>query len=163
MKTADIWDAYGETENDSAVRVLDPGFLDFGGVTAFSGPAQTVKVFEDNLLVRQLLESPGEGKVLMVDGGGSLRCALVGDQLALLAIENGWSGLVVSGCIRDSAEIASMPIGIKALGTNPRKSAKRGHGVTGIPVEIGGVVIAPGNWIYADADGVLVSTGPLQQ
>jgi regulator of ribonuclease activity A len=143
------------------LRVLDPIFRDYGGVTAFSGPVATVKVHEDNVLVREALSSPGDGRVLVVDGGASLRYALVGDQLAQLAIDNGWRGIVVSGCIRDAEEMGAMPIGVKALATNPRKSVKRGQGVSGETVEIAGVTVAPGDWLYADRDGVIVAAQPL--
>ncbi len=141
--------------------MLDPIFRDYGGVTAFSGPVATVKVHEDNVLVREALSSPGDGRVLVVDGGASLRYALVGDQLAQLAIDNGWRGIVVSGCIRDAEEMGAMPIGVKALATNPRKSVKRGQGVSGETVEIAGVTVAPGDWLYADRDGVIVAAQPL--
>jgi regulator of ribonuclease activity A len=163
MKTADVWDAFGETDQPGNIRVMAPVFHDFGGIPEFSGPAITIKVFEDNVLVRRALEAPGYGGVLVVDGGGSLRCALVGDQLAGLAMDNGWVGLVISGCIRDSADIAGMAIGVKALGTHPRKSVKRGHGVGDVPVEVGGVTVNPGDWIYADADGIIVSPEKLPE
>jgi len=157
-KTADLWDEFGDPpRGDLNLRVMDPIFRDYGGVSAFAGPVATVKVHEDNVLVRTALSTAGEGRVLVVDGGGSLRYALVGDQLARLAIDNGWVGIVVAGCIRDAVEIGTMPIGVKALATNPRKSIKRGQGVTDETIEVAGVTVTPGDWLYADSDGVLVS------
>ena len=150
--TADLYDAH-----ENSFQVAEPIFRDYGGRLAFCGPAWTLRVYEDNSLVRQALEQPGEGRVLVVDGGGSLRCALVGDMLAKLAIDNGWAGLWVNGCVRDSQVLAAMPIGIKALATNPRKSVKRGEGESQVPVSLAGVTIAPGNYVYADTDGVLVA------
>ncbi len=150
--TADLWDAH-----EGKLQVLEPLFADFGAVEAFHGPVSTVKVHEDNVLVRAALEEPGAGRVLVVDGGGSLRCALVGDRLAALAAEKGWAGLVVYGCIRDSALIAEIEVGVKALATNPKKSVKKGAGDRDIPVTFGGVTFRPGAWLYADRDGVVVS------
>jgi regulator of ribonuclease activity A len=121
----------------------------------------TVKVFEDNSLVRSALEESGEGRILVVDGGGSMRCALLGDQLAELAEENDWAGVIVNGCIRDSAAIAEIPIGVKAIGVHPLKSVKRGVGERDIPVRFAGVTFLPGHYIYADEDGLLVSEKPL--
>ena len=157
--TADLYDEYSE-----AVRVVEPIFQSYGAKTIFGGPVVTLKLFEDNSLVRELLSEPGEDRVLVVDGAGSLRCALVGDKLARLAVENNWAGLVVYGCIRDSHEIASINIGIKALNTNPRKSVKRGVGERAVTLAFGGVTIEPGDFIYCDSDGVLVASevlGPL--
>ncbi|HTT09039.1 MAG TPA: ribonuclease E activity regulator RraA [Gammaproteobacteria bacterium] len=150
--TPDLYDAH-----EKEVRVAEPLFRDYGGAACFHGPAATVKVFEDNSLVRAALEEPGKGRVLVVDGGGSLRCALVGDQLALLAKKNGWAGIIVHGCIRDSAEIGRINIGVKALNTNPRKSVKKGAGERNVPVTFAGVTFAPGAHVYADEDGVLLS------
>lgn len=131
-------------------------FRDFGGQTTFFGPIATVKVHEDNALVRQALEEPGRGRVLVVDGGGSLRCALVGDRLAALALDNGWTGIIVNGCIRDSAAIAEIAVGVKALATHPQKSIKRGEGVRDLAVTFAGVTFTPGQVVYADADGVVI-------
>ena len=155
--TADLCDAYIEE-----LQVLEPILQDLGGTLAFGGGIETVKVFEDNVLVRQTLETSGQGRVLVVDGGGSCRRALVGDRLAALAKDNGWAGIVVYGCIRDSAEIAGIEIGLKALATHPCKSDKRGDGQVGIPVTFGGVRFEPGHWLYADADGVVVSPRRLE-
>ena len=157
IKTADLYDAYG-----SALQVATPLFRDYGGCRFFSGPAATLKVFEDNTLVRAALESAGHGRVLVVDGGGSLRCALVGDRLAQLAIDNGWTGIIVHGCIRDSAALAEMDIGVKAIAANPAKSAKRGEGQHDVAVSFAGVTFAPQYHVYADPDGVVVSRTELE-
>ncbi|HEY3851086.1 MAG TPA: ribonuclease E activity regulator RraA [Steroidobacteraceae bacterium] len=153
--TADLSDAHPQAQ------IAEPLFRDFGASTAFQGPAVTAKVFEDNALVRALLEEPGAGRVLVIDGGGSMRCALVGGNLAKLGVDNGWHGLIVFGCIRDSEEIRAMPIGVKALGTHPRRSEKGLHtGQRDRPVTFAGVTFRSGQWVYADADGILVSGVP---
>lgn len=152
MKTADLSDAHGD-----AVRVASPGLRDFGGVIEFDGPVHVLTVFEDNSLVRAALETQGERRVLVVDGAASLRCALLGGNLAKLAEANGWAGLIINGCVRDSLEIAACRIGVKALATHPKKSEKRGEGQVGETVRFAGVEIAPGDFVYADEDGVLVS------
>ncbi len=154
--TADLYD-----EHEENVQVATPMFNDYGGKKKFSGPASTVKVFEDNSLVRATLEEPGEGRVLVVDGEGSLRCALVGDMLAILAKDNGWQGIVVFGCIRDSSVIADIDIGVKALNTNPRKSVKKGVGERVVRLVFADVTINPGDYIYADEDGVVISNSKL--
>lgn len=154
--TADLSDAHGES-----LVVADPIFRDFGSAPRFAGPIATVKVFEDNALVRRRLETDGEGRVLVVDGGGSLRRALVGDVLASLAVANGWAGLVVYGCVRDSAALATMGIGIKALATHPRRSEKTGAGSLDVAVTFAGVTFTPGAWLYADADGIGTADLPL--
>ena len=151
--TADLYDAHPE-----AFQVAQPGLRPYGGRACFAGPCATVKVWEDNSLVRKALEQPGEGRVLVVDGGGSLHCALVGDLLAQLALDNGWVGLVVFGCIRDSRAISTMPVGLKALQTNPRKSVKKGQGESQIPVTFAGVTITPGDFLYSDDDGILIGS-----
>ncbi len=150
--TPDLYDAH-----EKEVQVADPLFRNYGGAPRFCGSIVTLRLHEDNSLVRTALEEPGNGRVLVIDGGGSLRCALVGDQLAVLARKNGWAGIVVNGCIRDSVEIGNMDIGIKALNTNPRKSVKKGAGDRDIPVAFAGVTFRPGEFVYADEDGVLVS------
>ena len=155
--TCDICDANEDKLEDGSLRILPPGFRHFGQQTTFRGQAHTLKVFEDNTLVRAALETPGEGRVLVVDGGGSLRCALVGGMLGELAVKNGWSGIVIDGCVRDSAELAVCAVGICALATHPQKSRKKGAGDAGLKVMIAGVAVLPGDWIYADGDGVLVS------
>lgn len=150
--TADLCDVHSAT-----LQITEPGYQSFGANTVFSGPIATVKAFEDNSFVRKALEEPGCGRVLVVDGGGSRRCALVGDQLAKLARENGWAGIVVNGCIRDSAEISTVEIGLKALATHPLKSQKRNEGQRDVPVSFAGVTFLPGHYVYADADGIVVS------
>jgi regulator of ribonuclease activity A len=150
--TADLYDEYG-----NSVEVLAPIFRDFGGVDSFSGEIETLKVYEDNSLVRSTLESAGRQRVLVVDGQGSLKCALVGDNLASLALANGWAGLLIFGCVRDSSELCKIPIGIKALATNPRKSIKKGDGIRNTIVAFADSIIIPGHFIYADRDGVLLS------
>jgi regulator of ribonuclease activity A len=159
--TCDICDANEDKLASGTLSVLPPVFRQYGKKLAFSGPAATLKVFEDNALVRSMLDQPGNGQVLVVDGGGSLRCALVGGNLGLLAEKNGWAGIVVNGCIRDSDEINACQIGVRALATHPQKSIKKGAGDSNIRVSIAGVAVNPGDWIYADADGVLVATQQL--
>lgn len=149
------------TDANPDARVADPIFSDFGGARSFAGPIETVKVFEDNVLVRSTLETPGEERILVVDAGGSMRCALVGDVLAGLAIDSGWVGIVMYGCVRDTAVIAEMPIGIKALAAHPRRSHKGGEGRVGIEVAFAGIRFTPGDWLYADADGITVSVTPI--
>lgn len=136
-------------------------FSSFGGRNAFHGQIATLKLFEDNSLVRMALESSGEGRVLVIDGGGSLRRALLGDQLAALAVQNHWAGIIVYGCIRDSRAIGEMDIGVLAIDTHPMKTVKRNVGEVDIPVSFGGVTFTPGEWLYADDDGVIVSVAPL--
>lgn len=152
IQTADLCDA-----NEGTIKVCAPMFRSFGGRPSFGGQIATLKVFEDNSLVRTTLESPGHGRVLVVDGGASMRCALVGDQLALLGVKNGWAGIIVYGCIRDSKAIGAMDLGVFALGTHPLKSIKKGAGDTDIVVTFGGVSFTPGDFVYADEDGVVVS------
>lgn len=152
LLTTDLCDAH-----EASVRVVEPMFNSFGGNPSFHGKITTLKVFEDNSLVRQAVESPGAGRVLVIDGGGSLRRALLGDQLALLAVENNWVGIVVYGCIRDSRAIADMAIGVYAIDTHPMKTVKRNVGERDVPVTFGGVTFTPGEWLYADEDGVIVS------
>ena len=154
--TADLYDDFADR-----LQVATPMFRDFGNKCQFSGPISTLKVHEDNTLVRAALEEAGEGRVLVVDGGGSLRCALVGDMLAQLGVDNGWQGIVVYGCIRDAAVMASMDIGIKALDTNPRKSVKKGVGERDIEVEFANVRFVPGAYLYADTDGILLANEKL--
>lgn len=143
------------------LQICDPIFTDFGAKLEFAGPISTVKCFEDNTLVRAALEEPGEGKVLVVDGGASDRCALLGDNLAQLAIDNDWAGIVVYGCIRDSGEISQMDVAVKALNAHPKKSSKKGAGERDNPVRFAGVSFMPGDWLYADLDGIVVSGSEL--
>ena len=145
-------------QHEGKVQVALSLFRDYGGRKVFCGPIATVKVFEDNSLVRSSLAEEGNGRVLIVDGGASMRCALVGDILAQLASTKGWNGIIVSGCIRDSAVISTIDIGVKALGTNPRKSVKKGTGQRDVEVTFAGVTFRPGHYVYADADGILLAS-----
>ena len=154
--TADLCDAHGDKLN-----IVAPMFMIFGARIAFAGQIRTLKVFEDNALVRQTLSTPGNGNVLVVDGGGSMRCALVGDQLALLAQQNNWSGVIVYGCVRDAVEINQIDVGIRALNTHPLRSLRKGIGDIDIPVVFGGVKFTPGQWLYADADGIVIAAEAL--
>lgn len=156
IRTADLCDEHAER-----VSIADPLFRAYGGRAAFAGPITTLRVFEDNVLVRAALEEAGDGRVLVVDGAGSMRCALLGDQLAALAADNGWAGVVVNGCIRDSADIAGIDIGVRALATMPLKSRKLGRGERDVPVAFAGVPFEPGHHLYADEDGLLVSADAL--
>lgn len=149
--TADLADRIGPE-----IRSCDTQFIQFGAHAAFEGRIVTIRCFQDNLLVKQTLSEPGAGRVLVVDGGGSLHTALVGDVIAGRGVDNGWAGVVVHGAIRDSAVIRTMAIGLKALGTNPRKSTQNGAGERDVPVEFGGVVFNPGERVYSDSDGVVV-------
>ncbi len=149
--TADLVDQYGDEIASCEVQ-----FRQFGGVTRFEGAVSTVRCFEDNALLRSQLEEPAKGRVLVVDGGGSLRVALVGDMIAGLAHDNGWPGLVIWGAVRDVDALAQLEIGIKALGSNPRKSAKTGAGSVDMPVSFGGVTFEPGAHLVSDSDGIVV-------
>lgn len=162
IQTADLLDTHEEALRAGTLHVVTPMFRSYGGRTALSGVISTLKLFEDNSLVRIALSEPGQGRVLVVDGGGSLRCALVGDQLAELAVKNGWAGIVVYGCIRDSRAIGGMDIGVFALATHPLKSIKKNVGEADIPVAFGGVTFVPGHYLYADEDGVIVSQNSLE-
>lgn len=153
VATCDLFDKF---KNDA--RFLLPGLHDFGGVKRFAGEAVTVKCLEDNSRVKELLATPGDGKVLVVDGGGSLRCALMGDMIAASAVQNGWAGVVIWGCVRDVAELAGLPLGIKASAAVPRASTRRDQGLVDVPVELPGAAVNPGDVIFADEDGVSVLT-----
>ncbi len=155
--TTDLCDDHPALLDDGRLTALPPVFLQFGRHIAFYGRVTTVKVHEDNALVRSTLEAPGNGNVLVVDGGASLRRALVGGQLALLAQDNGWAGIIVNGCVRDTAEINACEIGVRALAAHPQKSGKKGTGERNIRVDIAGVAVSPGDWVYADADGILIA------
>jgi regulator of ribonuclease activity A len=139
------------------VPSCDTQFRQFGGRALFAGPVHTVQCFEDNALLKSVLSEPGDGGVLVVDGGASLHCALVGDVIAGLAETNGWAGIIVNGAVRDSAALRTLDIGIKALGTNPRKSTKTGAGQRDIEVEFGGITFVPGEIVYSDDDGIVVT------
>jgi regulator of ribonuclease activity A len=153
--TCDLCDAH-KNDTDGAFRVLPPVFRDFGGIARFAGRVSTVKCFEDNSLVKASVESPGEGRVLVVDGGGSLRRALVGGNLAAAAVRNGWAGVVVDGCVRDVAELAQAQVGIRALAAMPLPTDKRNEGRRDVPVLVQGVWMRPGDVLFADADGIVV-------
>lgn len=158
--TCDLCDAH---KNDSSgqFRVLPPVFKEFGAIQKFSGPVVTVKCFEDNSLVKAAVDSPGEGRVLVVDGGASLRRALLGGNLGAAAAKNGWSGVVIDGCVRDVAELAQCNTGIRALAVMPMPTEKRQEGRRDIAIQVQGVWIRPGDWLYADEDGMVVMASPL--
>jgi regulator of ribonuclease activity A len=149
--TADLVDEIGPD-----VRSCDLQFGQYGGQSMFAGPITTVRCFQDNALLKSVLSEPGNGAVLVIDGEGSVHTALVGDVIAGLARDNGWAGLVVNGAVRDAATLRTMDIGIKALGTNPRKSTKTGEGLRDAAVEFGGLIFAPGEIVYSDDDGIVV-------
>ncbi|PPC76091.1 putative 4-hydroxy-4-methyl-2-oxoglutarate aldolase [Pokkaliibacter plantistimulans] len=153
----DLCDAFPDD-----VRVVEPMFSCYGGRLSYGGEIVTIKCFEDNSLVKEQVALPGEGKVLVVDGGGSMRHALCGDLMAEEAMSNGWEGIIVYGCIRDAGLIGEMDIGVHALATFPVKSNRRGLGDLNVPVRFGGVEFIPGQYVYADMNGVLVSAKPLE-
>jgi regulator of ribonuclease activity A len=153
--TADLIDAHEHLQS------CDVQFHSYGRSPHFFGSIVTVRCRHDNALLKGVLSQPGSGRVLVVDGDGSLHCALVGDLIAGMAMTNGWAGIVVHGAIRDTAAMAALNLGLKALGANPRRSAKAGQGEVGVPVEFGGVVFTPGHWLYSDVDGIVVSPSPL--
>lgn len=161
MPTTDLCDANEDALADGSLRTFDPGLMVLGGRAAFAGPAVTLKLFEDNSLIADTVKLPGGGRVLVVDAGGSRRCAVFGGNLAAAAAKNGWSGVIINGCARDSGEIDATDVGVRALALHPRRSVKRGEGERDVPVTFLGVTVRPGEWIYADADGVLVSTTAL--
>ncbi|NAS96698.1 ribonuclease E activity regulator RraA [Pseudomonas syringae] len=154
--TPDLCDAYPEQ-----VQVVEPMLSNFGGRDSFGGQIVTLKCFEDNSLVKEQVELDGKGKVLVVDGGGSLRCALLGDMLAEKAAKNGWEGLVIYGCVRDVDMLAQTDLGVQALASYPKRSEKRGVGQLDLPVTFGGVTFRPGDYLYADNNGVIISPSPL--
>lgn len=149
--TADLVDDIG-----AEVRSCDLQLRQFGGRSQFAGPITTVKCFQDNALLKSVLAEPGHGGVLVIDGDGSLHSALIGDVIATMGLDNGWVGLIVNGAVRDSAVLRTLDIGVKALGTNPRKSSKTGEGRRDVAVEFGGVVFEPGHLAYSDDDGIVV-------
>ena len=153
---ADLCDAHPDV-----VKVCQTPFRSFGKVSAFHGPIRTLSVLDDNALVRQALERPGQGAVLVVNGGGSLKRALVGDNLAKLAIDNGWAGLIIHGAVRDTGVINTMKIGVKAVGTIPLRADREAIGEIDIPTSFGSVIFTPGEWLYADEDGLIISPRPL--
>ena len=155
MSTSDLYDEHRERAQTCATQLRS-----FGGVRAFSGPIATVRCREDNVLLKAELSQAGAGRVLVVDGGGSFACALLGDTIGGLAVENGWAGVVINGCVRDVSALRDLPVGILALGSNPKPSRKGGDGETGTPVSFGDCTFRPGDELHADEDGVLVLAAP---
>jgi regulator of ribonuclease activity A len=149
--TADVYDHYGEQLQSVATQ-----FQSVGGRTHFHGPVRTLKCFQDNSLLKEIIATPGDGAVLVVDGAGSLDCELMGGTMARTALNNGWAGVIIHGAIRDREELAALPMGVKALGSNPRKSTKNGSGQQDVHVTIGGATFRPGATVYCDDDGILV-------
>ncbi len=160
FSTCDFCDAH-KADASGRFQVFAPVFKDFGGRSFFHGPVLTVKCYEDNSHVKAAVESAGQGRVLVVDGGGSLQRALLGGNLAAAAERNGWAGVVVNGCVRDIAEISVLPMGIRALALNPMPTLRTDQGQTGVPVLIQGALVHTGDWLYADADGMVLSREPL--
>ncbi len=150
--TADLCDEFPEV-----VRIADPVFTDYGGLRKFGGPIETLRVFEDNSLVSETLGTPGGGRVLVIDGGGSLRTALVGGRLTGMAHANGWAGLIINGSVRDSVEMRQIKLGVRALSTSPLRCQKLGRGDRGGKVTFAGVIFSPTEYLYADEDGIVVS------
>lgn len=157
LYTADLCDAHPDD-----VRIAEPVLESFGGKTFFHGEVHTVRVFEDNVIVKEALSEAGDGKVLVIDGAGSIRCALVGGNIAELAASNRWEGIVIYGCVRDVHEVGECDIGVLAIASCPKKSTKRGLGDRGFPVHFAGVDFHPGEYVYADADGLIVSARALE-
>lgn len=151
--TADLYDEHGENLQSCVLQ-----FRQFGGNTTFSGPIATVRCFEDNALLKSIISNPGMGRVLVVDGGGSLARALMGDMIAAIAVDNGWAGVVINGAVRDTMELATLDLGVKALGSNPRKSTKTGVGESDVPVTFGTVTFTPGDQLFSDPDGIVVQS-----
>jgi regulator of ribonuclease activity A len=150
--TADLIDDF-----EDELRSCETQFRQYGSYTAFAGPIETVRCFRDNALMKRLLNTAGEGRVLVVDGGGSLASALMGDLIAASAVERGWAGVVIYGAVRDVRALRTLELGVKALGSNPLRSAKAGAGEVGVPVTFGGVTFTPGDWLYSDEDGIVVA------
>ena len=160
IATCDLCDTH-KNDSSGAFRVLPPVFRDFGARRRFAGLVTTVKCFEDNTLVKAAVDSPGEGRVLVVDGGGSLRRALLGGNLGAAAARNGWAGVVIDGCVRDVAELGVCDTGIRALAPVPLPTEKRNEGQRDVAVQLQGVWVRPGDWLYADEDGTVISAQPL--
>lgn len=158
--TCDLCDVH-KKDASGRFRVLPPVFRDFGAVRRFAGAVVTVKCHEDNTLVKAAVDSPGEGRVLVVDGGASLRRALLGGNLGAAAARNGWAGVVIDGCVRDVAELAACQVGIRALASMPLPTEKRDEGQRDVPVQLQGVWVRPGDWLCADEDGIVVADRPL--
>lgn len=156
FSTSDLYDVHGD-----ALQVVEPLLRSYGGRPRFAGEVVTVKCFEDNSRVKERLATPGRGKVLVVDGGGSLRCALLGDLIGASAVENHWEGVVIFGAVRDTEALAKLDLGVHALASTPRKSVRRGEGQSDLTVSFGSVRFAPGHFVYVDPDGIIVASGPL--
>ena len=152
MKTADLMDEFQQELQSCEIQ-----FRNYGGRTAFWGPCKTLKCENDNVILKKMLEEPGHGSVLVVDGGGSLSAALVGDIIAQIGRQNNWVGIVINGAVRDTVTLATINFGVKALGSNPRKSRKNGDGQSNVTISFGGVTVKPGDWVYCDADGMVVA------
>ena len=151
--TADLYDQFF-----AEVDVCTPTFASYGGLRNFYGPVSTVRCYEDNARIKEATAEPGQGRVLVVDGGGSLRFALFGDLMTAAAVQNGWAGVIINGCIRDSVQLAQMELGILALGTTPRRTERRNQGIRDEVVELAGVRFTPGDWVFVDTDGILVGS-----
>ena len=154
--TADLID-----EHEDELLACSTQFRSYGAVSRFAGPIETLRCLEDNALVRSTLATPGAGRVLVVDGGGSLRRALVGDMIGSSAVAHGWAGVVINGAVRDVVALAALELGVKALGSNPHRSAKEGAGSVGVPVSLGEAEFRPGMWLYSDEDGIVLATRDL--
>jgi regulator of ribonuclease activity A len=156
FKTADLSDAH-----EGMLQIVAPGLMNFGGSKRFHGEIVTIRSLDDNSRVREQIRTPGQGKVLVIDNEASMRCAMLGDMMAAALHENGWSGVVVNGCIRDAADIGEMDIGVKALATNPLRSVKEGRGEANVEVEFLGANFRPGEFLYSDEDGIILSPNAL--
>jgi regulator of ribonuclease activity A len=152
FKTTDLCDEFS-----AELQIATPVFRHFGGRTCFAGPAATVKCFEDNSRVKEAVGEPGKGQILVVDAGGSMRCAVLGDLLAKLAADNGWNGVVINGCIRDSADMRAFDLGVMALASIPLRSEKKGEGQRDVVIQMPGARVRPGDWVYVDEDGMVVA------
>src|SRR5215831_4036759 len=156
FKTADLCDQFS-----AEVQVVEPVFRHFGGRVQFAGPASTIKCFEDNSRVKEAVAESGKDRVLVVDAGGSMRCAMLGDLLAKQAAQNAWAGVVIFGCVRDTVDMAEFNLGIVALASMPLRSEKKGEGQREIPIRIPGASVRPGDWVYVDEDGIVVASRQL--
>lgn len=161
--TTDLCDANEALFDSGELRLLLPGLLAFGARARFCGSARTIKLFEDNSLLAHAVKEPGNGQVLVVDAGGSTRCAVLGGNLARCAADNGWAGVIIDGAVRDVDEIDGCAVGIRAAAVTPRRSIKRGEGQRDLVVTVCGAIVRPGEWIYADRDGVIVSARRLHR
>lgn len=161
ISTTDLCDDNESRLLDGSLQVMSPGLILLGARTDFAGAAVTLKVFEDNSLLAETVKTPGQGRVLVVDGGGSVRCAVLGGNLATSAALNGWAAIVINGAVRDADEIDACDLAVRALALNPRRSVKRGVGERDVPVTMLGATVRPGDWVYGDRDGVLICTEPL--